>query len=74
LTHVQDRLRKTIKHKQSQIKQFKKDMPRVQKEIDEETNSIAGQLRKAEGKILIERMVNAIKDTRRDIKLLEMQL
>lgn len=70
MTHVQDRLRNKIKHLQSQIKTMEKNIPKVQKEIDTSNDKF----RKMEGQALINRMNKAIEGSKKDIKLMEIQL
>ncbi len=74
MTRTQDRFRRKIKHFQSQVKILKRQKVELQADMDKQTSSISGKIRKAEGKMLMARIDKAIIGSQKDIKLLEMQL
>ena len=74
MTHVQDRLRSKIKHLQFQIKRLEVQKIELQIDMDKQTSSISGKLRKAEGQTLMDRVDKAIKGSKEDVRLMEMQL
>ena len=69
-THTQDRFKRKIQHLKLQIKTMEKQKPQVQKVI----NTDPDKFRKMEGQALLNRINKAIEGSKKDIKLMEMQI
>ena len=69
-THTQDRFKRKIQHLKLQIKTMEKQKPQVQKVINTDPNKF----RKMEGQALLNRINKAIEGSKKDIKLMEMQI
>ncbi len=71
MTHAQDRLKYKIEHLESQIKTLEKQRPQVQKEVDSPNSD---KLRKAQGRSFLNRINDAIEESKKDIRLMKLQL
>ena len=71
MTHAQDRLRRKIQHQELSIKKMERQVPQL-KEVIADPNS--NKSRKIQGQALLDKVNRAIETTKKEIKLMEMQI